>query len=183
LPERAGFVVCDSGDAPHEKNADDRPCRNPRPAHEALADVRMAWSYVIDNEDSMRSGWHESEVFIEQLAARRWQIVRTAGSDATMFIQWKGTDVCLDFHCPCQPEDTAYSSHLDGFFAYFVRCPRCGAVYEMGTQVIARRLADGEEPRGKPLDLEYDDESWADRSRSPDTAESGPVGPAVVEES
>lgn len=63
------------------------------------------------------------------------------GSDASMFIQWKGTEVCLDFHCPC-----GHHGHFDGGFAYYVECPSCGAVYEMGTQVKARRLGD-DEPR------------------------------------
>jgi hypothetical protein len=51
-----------------------------------------------------------------------------------MFIQWKGTHVCLDFYCPC-----GHSGHLDADFAYFVRCPKCGTIYEMGTQVLAIR--------------------------------------------
>lgn len=55
------------------------------------------------------------------------------GSDADMFIQWKGTDVCLDFTCAC-----GATGHLDTDFAYYVKCPTCGAVYEMGTQVIAK---------------------------------------------
>lgn len=59
------------------------------------------------------------------------------GSDASMFIQWKGTDVCMDFSCPC-----GHFGHFDGGFAYAVRCPACGAVYEMGTQVIAKRRDD-----------------------------------------
>jgi len=58
-----------------------------------------------------------------------------AGSDAEMFIQWKGTDVCLDFYCPCGTH-----GHFDGMFAYAVRCPHCNAIYEMGTQVIAKRV-------------------------------------------
>lgn len=60
-----------------------------------------------------------------------------ATSDARTFIQWKGTNVCLDFYCPC-----GVHSHLDEDFAYYVGCPGCGAVYEMGTQVIARRRTD-----------------------------------------
>lgn len=40
------------------------------------------------------------------------------------WIQWKGTDVCMDFHCAC-----GESSHIDATFAYFVKCPKCGKVY------------------------------------------------------
>jgi hypothetical protein len=59
------------------------------------------------------------------------------GTDAQMFIQWKGTTVCLDFDCPCGTH-----GHLDSDFAYFIGCPKCGAVYEMGTQVLATKCAD-----------------------------------------
>lgn len=66
------------------------------------------------------------------------------GSDAAMFIQWKGTDVCMDFQCSCAPDDEAYAFHFDGMFAYIVECPRCHTMYELGTQVRARRLSDDE---------------------------------------
>lgn len=64
---------------------------------------------------------------------------RPGGSDLDMFIQWKGTDLCADFTCDC-----GYDGHIDGDYAYFVRCGGCGAVYEMGTQVIAKRVDGGE---------------------------------------
>lgn len=56
------------------------------------------------------------------------------GSEARCFIQWKGTNLCMDLHCPCGEH-----SHIDEDFVYAVRCPACGVVYEMGTQVILRR--------------------------------------------
>lgn len=40
------------------------------------------------------------------------------------WIQWKGTDVCMDIHCKC-----GCHSHVDAEFAYHVKCPECGAVY------------------------------------------------------
>jgi hypothetical protein len=40
------------------------------------------------------------------------------------WIQWKGTDVCMDIHCKC-----GYHSHLDIDFAYYVKCPKCNTVY------------------------------------------------------
>lgn len=57
-----------------------------------------------------------------------------AESETRMFIQWKGTDVCIDFQCTC-----GQHSHFDGYFAYALKCPSCGAIWEMGTQVIAKR--------------------------------------------
>jgi len=61
--------------------------------------------------------------------------MQPSGSDLRMFIQWKGTDLCADFHCDC-----GYNGHIDDDFTYYVECGGCGAVYEMGLQVIARRV-------------------------------------------
>ena len=58
-------------------------------------------------------------------------------SDASMFIQWKNTDVCLDFDCPC-----GQRGHYDGYFASFLHCPTCGAIFQLGTQVIVKRDED-----------------------------------------
>jgi hypothetical protein len=43
-----------------------------------------------------------------------------------VFVQWKNTEVCLDFRCPC-----GYEGHFDGMFAYGLRCARCGAEWAM----------------------------------------------------
>lgn len=76
------------------------------------------------------------------------------GTDAQTFIQWKGTEVCMDIYCPCDPNEPR---HVDAAFAYFVRCDNCGAVYEVGTQVKLRRLAEGEEPTGHPVETDSSD--------------------------
>jgi hypothetical protein len=54
------------------------------------------------------------------------------------FIQWKGTDVCMDFRCPC-----GGGGHLDGWFAYVVECPDCGRKWEMAWHVLARESTSG----------------------------------------
>lgn len=71
------------------------------------------------------------------------------GSDARMFIQWKGTGVCMDFYCECGAH-----VHGDGYGAYNVECGACGAFYEMGTQVIAKKV---NQPDGACLYLEDDE--------------------------
>jgi hypothetical protein len=56
------------------------------------------------------------------------------------FIQWKGTDVCMDLHCPaCQ-----HHNHYDGDFCYFVQCAKCKTVFQMNCFVQFRpaRAAD-----------------------------------------
>lgn len=49
------------------------------------------------------------------------------------FIQWKNTDVCLDFRCEC-----GWSGHYDGDFAYTLRCGGCERVWEMPSTVRLR---------------------------------------------
>jgi len=51
------------------------------------------------------------------------------------FIQWKGTDLCMDFHCECGTHN-----HYDGFFAYYVKCSGCGQVYKMDTTVKMEKV-------------------------------------------
>lgn len=41
------------------------------------------------------------------------------------WIQWKGTNVCMDVHCAC-----GELTHFDGDFLYHVKCGACGKVYE-----------------------------------------------------
>ncbi len=43
------------------------------------------------------------------------------------FIQWKGTDVCLDFYCSCGQG----GGHVDAEFAYAIQCHACGRVFQM----------------------------------------------------
>lgn len=50
------------------------------------------------------------------------------------FIQWKGTDVCMDFHCEC-----GTNCHFDGFFAYAVKCQHCETIWEMPFNVFPRK--------------------------------------------
>ncbi len=51
------------------------------------------------------------------------------------FIQWKGTDVCMDFHCEC-----GQSNHYDGFFAYTIKCKGCGNVYAASPNIEMVRI-------------------------------------------
>jgi hypothetical protein len=46
------------------------------------------------------------------------------------WIQWKGTDVCIDLHCVC-----GHHGHFDGDFFYYYQCPACGARYAVGMNV------------------------------------------------
>lgn len=67
------------------------------------------------------------------------------------FIQWKGTDVCMDFHCPC-----GEGGHFDGYFAYVVECPACHRRWEMAWHVLAREALPGDWHYDHPKMLEAD---------------------------
>jgi len=57
--------------------------------------------------------------------------------DAHGWIQWKGTDVCIDLHCKC-----GHHGHCDCEFLYFFQCPACGAKYALGQNVKLIPLTD-----------------------------------------
>jgi hypothetical protein len=67
---------------------------------------------------------------------REWDL-NAEFEETRAFIQWKGTDVCLDFHCKCG----AYA-HFDGFFAYAFRCSKCNMVWEMPNNLFPRAVTD-----------------------------------------
>lgn len=41
------------------------------------------------------------------------------------WIQWKGTDVCIDIYCECGAH-----LHHDGDFMYYIQCGKCQRYYE-----------------------------------------------------
>jgi hypothetical protein len=43
-----------------------------------------------------------------------------------LFLQWKGTDACLDLYCTCGQD-----LHFDGFFATELTCGHCGQTWEL----------------------------------------------------
>lgn len=73
----------------------------------------------------------------------------------SVFVQWKGTDVCMDFHCEC-----GAFCHFDGFFAYTVQCPHCKTVWEMPSKIYPRKVSEKTFThwRDNPKILERDEE-------------------------
>lgn len=53
-----------------------------------------------------------------------WNMQQTFGDKPYAWVQWKGTNVCMDVHCKC-----GELSHVDAEFVYHVKCPSCGTVY------------------------------------------------------
>lgn len=53
------------------------------------------------------------------------------------WIQWKGTDVCMDTYCPC-----GHHGHIDAEFAYNYRCQKCDTIYSVSPFVRLRKVDD-----------------------------------------
>lgn len=56
----------------------------------------------------------------------------------TTNIQYKGTDLCMDFICP----GCGTNSHYDGYFHQVIKCPECGDAYELARDIPAVKLAE-----------------------------------------
>ncbi len=63
------------------------------------------------------------------------------------WIQWKGTNVCMDIHCKC-----GALAHVDSDFAYHVKCAHCGTVYMCNGHIELIELE--EEPQNFVVDAE-----------------------------
>lgn len=46
------------------------------------------------------------------------------------WVQWKGTNVCMDVYCKC-----GEPTHIDADFLYFLKCGSCGTVYELNGHI------------------------------------------------
>jgi hypothetical protein len=57
-------------------------------------------------------------------------------TEPSVFIQWKGTDVCMDFYCDCGAQ-----GHFDGDFAYAVKCQHCNQIWEMPCKMFPRKAS------------------------------------------
>lgn len=55
--------------------------------------------------------------------------------EAHGWIQWKGTNVCVDLHCKCGTH-----GHFDGDFMYAVQCKDCGRKYRVGQNIALIEL-------------------------------------------
>ena len=54
----------------------------------------------------------------------------------TTNVQWKSTDLCMDFWCPECGEYT----HFTGLFGYYVQCGSCETRFEMPTDLALKKV-------------------------------------------
>ena len=75
-------------------------------------------------------------------------------------IQWKGTDACFDFYCPCgwegnpDPADQdAPDNHRDGYFQQQFQCGGCGRWWHLSNRAFAApgKFFDEETPGQEPV--------------------------------
>lgn len=68
------------------------------------------------------------------------------------YLQWKGTDACIDIACLNCGND----GHFDRDFLYEWTCGRCGQLHEMSSFVRYRAIGPGEGRMTDPAVLEDD---------------------------
>jgi len=64
-------------------------------------------------------------------------------------VQWKGTDVCLDFNCPC-----GQFSHIDGFTFSYIKCFACGQNYKLASEIPFEAVDESETVGGGLIDVD-----------------------------
>ncbi|TQI72296.1 hypothetical protein JM79_3254 [Gramella sp. Hel_I_59] len=52
------------------------------------------------------------------------------------FMQFKNTDICLDFTCSC-----GEANHYDGYFAYEIACGNCKKIYKLSDKIEVTALS------------------------------------------
>lgn len=58
--------------------------------------------------------------------------------EGSAWIQWKGTNVCMDVRCRC-----GANGHIDAEFAYFYKCLACGVTFTVGMAVRLYPMSEG----------------------------------------
>lgn len=69
-------------------------------------------------------------------------------------LQWKNTDVCLDFYCEC-----GMQGHFDGYILLDFTCGRCQKVYKL-TSTPELELSENSTGHLTVIEDENPEESW-----------------------
>ncbi len=72
--------------------------------------------------------------------------------DSHGWIQWKGTNVCIDINCKCGKQ-----SHFDGDFMYYIQCPYCKQIYEANGYIELIKIKDLEKDGYKIAEKDFED--------------------------
>lgn len=63
------------------------------------------------------------------------------------WVQWKGTNACIDIHCEC-----GVLGHIDGEFVYSVKCPNCGRLYFLNGHIQLIEFEEDPDENAKVFD-------------------------------
>lgn len=76
-----------------------------------------------------------------------------------VFIQWKNTSACFDFHCVCGAKDD-HADHLDADAPTpgFIRCPHCGQLYRLPDTLALEPVPEDALEGASAVDAEHDDD-------------------------
>lgn len=74
---------------------------------------------------------------IAKNSSEAWDMQEKYDDEPHGWIQWKGTDVCMDVYCKC-----GFHGHVDEEFLYYVECPNCNAIYKVNGHVEFIELKD-----------------------------------------
>lgn len=66
-----------------------------------------------------------------------WELQQTYTGQPHGWIQWKGTDVCMDVHCVC-----GAMTHIDDSHCYVIQCPECDRIYFLNGNIEFIELTD-----------------------------------------
>ena len=83
------------------------------------------WSHIRSDPDAFRRAVRHvldrqnKATTTEDAWEKQWRPTGPHG-----WIQWKGTNVCMDVHCAC-----GEMTHVDDDFVYHIKCSKCGRVY------------------------------------------------------
>ena len=70
--------------------------------------------------------------------ATEWSFEGGAQGDGHVYVQWKGTNVCMDFTCP----RCGFGGHIDADFVYEILCGECGQLFKVSCKVGIKAISE-----------------------------------------
>lgn len=93
---------------------------------------------------------------MQDYSVTKWANERTPGRSEA-FITWKGTDVQGDLDCSC-----GAGIMFDGFFSYFVVCPKCNTAHQLKWLVETREVpVEQAYCVAERIEVDGDEDQWA----------------------
>lgn len=91
--------------------------------------------------------------------ASRWERLEAVKPEGPYgWVQWKGTDVCIDLHCSC-----GELGHVDADFFYHYKCLACGQLYDVSGYVKLVPVPKEEEDDGSRESTTHVDKELSER--------------------